>query len=59
MVRDGLTREQVLQRLARQLPFTEKRAFAHYVIDTSGTKEATARQVETVFRELRDAHQRQ
>ncbi len=55
LARDGTTREQVLQRLARQLPFADKQALADYVIDTSGTKEATARQVEEIFRDLQAA----
>lgn len=55
LARDGITRDQVLQRLARQLPFADKQAFADYIIDTSGTKEATARQVEAIFRSLQAA----
>lgn len=53
MKRDGLTREQVLARLARQLPVEEKKRRAHYVIDTSGDKQATARHVQQVFQELK------
>jgi dephospho-CoA kinase len=53
MRRDGITREQALARLARQLPLEEKKTFAHFVIDTGGTKESTVRQVESVFQELR------
>jgi dephospho-CoA kinase len=53
MRRDGLTREQVLERLARQMPLEEKRKYADYVIDTSGSKEETARQVAIVYQTLR------
>jgi dephospho-CoA kinase len=52
MKRDRLTREQVLARLANQMTLAEKRKFADYVIDTSGTKENTVHQVEEVYREL-------
>ena len=53
MKRDHLTREQVLARLARQLPLDEKKRHAHYVVDTSGDKEATIRQVQDVFDDLK------
>jgi dephospho-CoA kinase len=54
MKRDGLTREQVLARLENQMPVEEKRKYAHYVVDTGGTKEETMRQVEHVYRELKE-----
>ncbi len=54
MKRDAATREQVLARLEKQLPMEEKKQYAHYVIDTGGTKEATARQVEKMFYELKE-----
>jgi len=53
MKRDGSTREQALARLASQMPLEEKRNYADYVIDTSGTKEETLRQTEDLFYELR------
>jgi len=49
MARDGLSREEVRARLSRQLPLEEKRKFAHYVIDTSGTKQDTVRQTRAVY----------
>ena len=52
MKRDSLTREQVLARLANQMPLSEKRKHSDYVIDTGGSKEETVRQVEEVYREL-------
>ena len=53
MKRDGLNREQVLERLSKQLPADEKKRFADCVIDTEGTKEETAMRVARVFSELR------
>jgi len=53
MSRDGVTREEVEARLSRQLPLEEKRKFADYVIDTSGTKEDTVRQTRAVYEDLR------
>ena len=53
MKRDHLTREQVLARLARQLPLEEKKRHAHYVVDTSGEKQHTTQQVEAIFRDLK------
>ncbi len=50
--RDGMTREQVLARISRQMPLAEKKKYADYVIDTDGPKETTVRQVETVYRDL-------
>ncbi len=52
MRRNGLTREQVLARLANQMPLSEKRKYADYIVDTSGTKEETVRQVQEIYREL-------
>jgi dephospho-CoA kinase len=53
MKRDHATREQVLARLGKQLPLHEKERHAHYIVDTSGPKEETARQVQRVFRKLK------
>jgi dephospho-CoA kinase len=54
MNRPGATMEDVLARLARQIPLEEKRMYADYIIDTSGTKEDTLRQTAQVFDRLRD-----
>jgi dephospho-CoA kinase len=54
MKRDHATREQALARLGKQLPLSEKQRHAHYVVDTSGPKEETARQVQRVYRELKE-----
>ncbi len=55
--RDGLTREEALARLARQMPLEEKRKYADYVIDTSGTKEETLKQVWETFNLIRSIAQ--
>jgi dephospho-CoA kinase len=52
MNRDHATREQVLARLANQMSVVEKRKYADYVVDTSGTKEETVRQVTEIYAEL-------
>lgn len=53
MRRDGLSRQDVLARLERQMPLEEKRKLADYVIDTSGSKEDTLRQVQRTHDSLR------
>jgi len=52
MARDGLPEAAAKARIAAQMPMEEKVRAADYVIDTSGTFEATQRQVEAVYREL-------
>ncbi len=49
----GLSRTEALARIGRQMSLEEKRKYADYVIDTSGEKEDTLRQVEQVYRALR------
>jgi dephospho-CoA kinase len=53
MSRDGRTREEVEARLRRQMPLEEKRKYADFVVDTSGTKENTVQQVREVYAALR------
>jgi len=53
MKRDGLTREAVRARLSRQMPLRQKREFADFVVDTSGTKEDTLDRVRAVYETLR------
>jgi dephospho-CoA kinase len=53
MKRDGATRGEVLARLEKQLPMEDKTRQAHYLIDTGGTKEDTARQIEQVYFDLK------
>jgi dephospho-CoA kinase len=55
--RDHLTREEVLNRLRRQMPLKEKVKYAHYVIDTSGTREHTLDQTRKVYASLRSLQQ--
>ena len=52
MTRNGLTREQALQRIALQMPLEQKRAFATDIIDNSGTHERTRMQVDVLFEDL-------
>jgi dephospho-CoA kinase len=51
--RGAYNKEEILARLSRQLPLAEKLRVADYVIDTSGTKEATLEQVQKVYAALR------
>jgi dephospho-CoA kinase len=54
--RHGISQEaaqaEVARRSAAQLPDSEKAAAAHFLIDNSGSREETERQVEKVFAEL-------
>jgi len=53
MERDGVSREEVLNRLRRQMPLEEKVKHADFIIDTSGSKEDTLQQVRNVYDSLR------
>jgi dephospho-CoA kinase len=53
MHRDNRTREEVLARLAQQMPLDEKRKYADYIIDTAGAKEVTVEQTRQVYNSLR------
>jgi dephospho-CoA kinase len=53
MRRDGATEAEVRGRLGQQMPLDQKRQFADYVIDTSGSKQDTLRQTRAVYEELR------
>jgi dephospho-CoA kinase len=53
MARDHLTREEVLDRMQRQLPLAEKVKYADYQIDTSGSKEQTQARTRAVYESLR------
>ena len=50
--RDGLTIEQVRARLKEQMPLSEKRRYADYLIDTQTSAEETLRQTRDVHRAL-------
>jgi dephospho-CoA kinase len=47
--RDGLSTDAARQRIAAQMPLEAKRARADHVIDNSGTREDTRRQVEAIY----------
>lgn len=51
--RDGLTRDEALQRIRAQIPLEEKRRRADYVIDNSGPPEAVRPQVEKIYADLK------
>jgi dephospho-CoA kinase len=53
MKRDGITREDVLARLGKQLSLEEKKPYADFVVDTGGSKEETVKQIENVFQTLK------
>jgi dephospho-CoA kinase len=53
MRRDAISREEVMVRLSRQMPLSEKVKYADFVIDASGTKEETLRQTRAVYEALR------
>jgi dephospho-CoA kinase len=53
MRREGAVEADVRARIGHQMPLEEKRKYAGFVIDTSGTKEDTLRQTRTVYEELR------
>lgn len=47
--RDGSTEAEIRARISRQMPIEEKRKYADYIIDTSGTKESTVEQTRAVY----------
>ena len=49
MIREGMTADKLGQLLARQLPDAAKRERADFVIDTSGSIEATRAQVQSIL----------
>jgi dephospho-CoA kinase len=53
MKRDRLSAEQVRQRISKQLSVEEKIPYADYVVDTSGEKQGTIRQVQAIYRDLK------
>jgi dephospho-CoA kinase len=52
MLDRGMTEQEAQQRMAAQLPSAEKKARADYVIDTSGAKEDSKRQIDAIFDKL-------
>lgn len=52
MARDSLPEDAARTRIASQMPVAEKAKRAHYVIDNSGSRADTERQVKTVYEAL-------
>jgi len=52
MRRDGRDRDESLRRIRAQMPLDEKRRLADHVIDNSGSREDTERQVRALYRQL-------
>jgi dephospho-CoA kinase len=50
--RDKFTREQALARIASQMPLAEKRGYADYVIDNTGSREDTERQTRDMYSKM-------
>ena len=57
LARPGMTAEKLDMILARQLPDAEKRARAHFVVDTSGTLDDGRRQVAAIVEQLKQRTQ--
>ena len=53
MDRDGLSRATAQERIKTQMPQEEKKKYADFLIDTSGSFAETRAQVDSVFRQLR------
>jgi dephospho-CoA kinase len=53
MKRDRLSEQEVRARLSQQLPVSEKRKFADYIIDTSGSEESTWEQTVQVYNSIK------
>jgi dephospho-CoA kinase len=51
--RDNFTKEQALARIQSQMPLSEKRGHADYVIDNTGSRERTIEQAREVFLKLK------
>jgi dephospho-CoA kinase len=54
IARDNLSREQALARITSQMPLSEKRGHADFVIDNTGARESTEQQARTVFLRLKE-----
>jgi dephospho-CoA kinase len=52
MRRDGISREEAERRIAAQMPIEEKKAYADFLVDTSGTIEETLARTDAVVEEL-------
>jgi len=54
MERDRISREMALKILNSQLPIEEKRSHADFIVDNSASSEETRRQVEEVWKKLKE-----
>jgi dephospho-CoA kinase len=54
MARDGMSQEEARGRIATQMPVADKAALADHVIDNSGSRAETERQVREVYGKLLD-----
>jgi dephospho-CoA kinase len=52
MLRDNLTEQEALKRIASQMPLLEKLKYADYVIENSGKLSNTAEQVDHTFKDI-------
>jgi dephospho-CoA kinase len=52
VARDGLSSQEAQARIASQLPLEEKRRHATWVVDNTGSLEATRAQVDAIWREI-------
>jgi dephospho-CoA kinase len=52
--RDHITREMARNILSAQLPIEEKKGYADFIVDNSGALEETRRQVEAIWRRLKE-----
>lgn len=56
--RDRFSREQALVRIRSQMPLSEKRKQADYVIENTGTREETEQQARVIFQKLKQEAER-
>jgi dephospho-CoA kinase len=54
MKRDGLTKDEILARVRRQIPLEEKKKWAEYVVDNDGSLEDLEKQTRKIFEEISD-----
>jgi dephospho-CoA kinase len=53
MKRDGISREMAVNILSSQLPLEEKRSYADFIVDNSGSLEETQKQVQGIWQKLK------
>lgn len=58
MERDQLNYEQASARINSQMPLTEKRKYGDFIIENTGTREETERQVRAIYRQLKTEAER-